>query len=239
MILLLLLLQKQSLDANQNQKEYFVWWVIVRVGVPAVRFLAGHAYRYLTSARFTYASRRCSRVVLSRGCAIAPAPRLEALQGGSGHQPGAARKLRGSVLFSTLGRREFQDLQPRDVDTALLLACTGMLAGVTALKERRQSDAGSFYLFLQKQSIPVYYRNVSKRTPEARPFCCALRTSAPQHSPTSLVVYTASSTAHPESAVIAATSNAGVMTIKKRPCTKQIESTRSVDFLRSRMMTRT
>ncbi len=102
---------------------------------------------YLTRA--SYGACHCRGGILSRVRAIATASWLETCTRGPSHQRGAARKLPRSVLFSTLGRWQFQDLQPRDVDTALFLACAGMLAvaaGSAIMKMSSLSDTGAAHI---------------------------------------------------------------------------------------------
>ena len=95
-----------------------------------VRFVGSLQPRYLTWALQTHASCALGNGILRRGRALAPASRVETRTRGPSHQLGAAGKLSGGLLFSTLGRRKFPDLQPRDVDTVLFLAFPRMLAVV-------------------------------------------------------------------------------------------------------------
>ena len=82
---------------------HFLYFEMLDIRVK-ITLLVCDSYRYLTPVGFTYASRRCSNLILSRGCAIATASWLEKRTWGPSHQLGAARKLSRSVLFSTLGR---------------------------------------------------------------------------------------------------------------------------------------
>jgi len=74
----------------------------------------------------THESRRA--VVCGRG-ALAAASLLETRTGEPRDQPRATRKLSVGVLLPTVRRRQFQDVQPRDVGTSLLFP-GGVLLGV-------------------------------------------------------------------------------------------------------------
>ena len=82
--------------------------------------------RYITELGMTHESRRA--LVCGRG-ALAAASLLETRTGEPRDQPRAARKLSVGVLLPTVRRRQFQDVQPRDVGTSLLFP-GGVLLGV-------------------------------------------------------------------------------------------------------------
>ena len=92
--------------------------------------LVATSCRYLTPVVLTYGAFRCIRGVLCLSLLLLAASWMETRTRGPSHQRGTVGKLSRSVLFPTVGCRQFQDLQPRDVDHTLFLSFLGLLVVV-------------------------------------------------------------------------------------------------------------
>ncbi len=89
---------------------------------------------------------QCARTdILLHSRAVAPASWLQTCPGRPRNQPRAARKLSRSVLLPNVRRRQFHDLQPRDVDNPLYFSCT-ILFAVVGLNTIRQQPQKGFHM---------------------------------------------------------------------------------------------